>query len=57
MFLNDLKNRLQSHAIPIAINVNANTLVLISSNEMTFSNNKGKLFILMLYFLIYFNML
>lgn len=42
MFLNNLKNRLQPHAIPTATNANAN----ISNNEITFSNSKGKPFIL-----------
>ncbi|XP_036151092.1 uncharacterized protein LOC118648783 [Monomorium pharaonis] len=42
MFLNNLKNRLQPHAIPTATNANAN----ISNNKITFSNSKGKSFIL-----------
>lgn len=47
MFLNNLKNRLQPHAIPTATNASANTSVLISNNnEITFLNSKGKPFIL-----------
>lgn len=49
MFLNNLKNRLQPHAVPIIdplTDNNSNNLLSISNNEMPCPSSKNKNFIL-----------
>lgn len=42
MFLNNLKNRLQPHAVPISLADDNSNKLLISNNEMSFSSSNGE---------------